>query len=450
MNKGSIFYCVECGNEFVKWYGRCPVCNLWNTITEKKTYEFEQHTDKIIKEPVKINEINLSDLKRIDTKSIELNRVLGGGIVPGSVILIVGEPGIGKSTLMLQFALRVKSIKTLYVSSEESEHQIKMRSERLKGKGENCWLLCTTNINDIIIAIQKIKPDIVIIDSIQALHNNEKELLPGSIGSIKQNAYILMNIAKQYNIPIFIVGHVNKEGIIAGPKIIEHLVDVILVFEGEQTNSYRLLRAIKNRYGAIYEVGLFEMRQDGLKEITNPTNILADLTAPYKIGSVIGCVMEGIRPLIVETQSLVNRAFYNNPLRIINGYETKKVFILLAVIEKFFKIKMYNKEIFINIAGGFKINDQSLDLAIIVSILSSVLNIYIPIDYCFIGEVGLNGEIRSSSNIEQKISEINKIGIKNVIIPSNTELPKQISNLNIIKIGHIKNLDLKKLLTQNI
>ncbi|MCX7954732.1 MAG: DNA repair protein RadA [Bacteroidales bacterium] len=453
MNKQRIiFFCKECGNESLKWLGKCPACGAWNSFIEQKLNDGEVKLEnRDTKKPIKLQEITEGEITRIDTKSVELNRVLGGGIVPGSVILIAGEPGIGKSTLMLQFALRVKSIKTLYVSGEESEYQLKLRAERLKGKGESCLILCDTIVENIITAISEIKPDIVVIDSIQTIQTDNYESYPGSVSQIKQCAFLLMQTAKQMNIPIFIIGHVNKEGDIAGPKIIEHMVDVVLFFEGNTNNTYRLLRTMKNRFGPTFEIGLFDMRQDGLKEVTNPTNVLINEETFNLSGTCLACVIEGIRPLIVEVQALVNQVNHFNPQRVSNGYDNKRLAILIAVIEKILKIKFYNKEIFINIAGGFKINDTSLDFAVAMAMLSSTYDLTIPRELCFIGEIGLNGEIRPSPKIEQRLNEIQKIGIKHVVVSSFKikELNMaNFKNLNIIPVSNISEIKLKELISE--
>lgn len=449
----SVFFCKECGNEFPKWLGKCPICGAWNSFVEHKLNDSNTFIRSVeIKKPIKLQDINESENNRIDTKSIELNRVLGGGIVPGSVILIAGEPGIGKSTLMLQFALRVKSIKTLYVSGEESEYQLKLRAERLKGKGESCMILCDTIVENIIYSINQIKPDIVVIDSIQTLQTQSYESYPGSVSQIKQCTFLLLQTAKQLNIPIFIIGHINKEGDIAGPKIIEHMVDVVLFFEGNSNNTYRLLRTVKNRFGPTFEIGLFDMRQDGLKEISNPSNVLINEETANLNGTCLCCVIEGIRPLIIEVQALVNQVNHYNPQRVSNGYDSKRLAILIAVIEKIMKMKFYNKEIFINIAGGFKINDTSLDLAVAMSMLSSAYDLPIPRKMCFIGEVGLNGEIRPAPKIEQRLAEIQKIGIKSVIISSFKikEIDSSLfKTINVIPVSNISEIKLKDLLLNN-
>ncbi|MCX7862171.1 MAG: DNA repair protein RadA [Bacteroidales bacterium] len=412
------FFCKECGYETTKWLGKCPSCGTWNSFeeteviktTSKKIYP---HEKKAVK---RINEITADDNLRINTKSQELNRVLGGGIVAGSVILIAGEPGIGKSTLMLQFALRVKSITSLYVSGEESESQLKLRANRLGGAGESCLLLCDTYLENIMEQIKIYKPNIVIIDSIQTLQSQQIDSYAGSITQIRECTAQLIQIAKTENIPIFIIGHINKEGGIAGPKILEHMVDTVLIFEGEASHPYRILRSIKNRYGSTSEIGIFEMRQDGLKEISNPSEILISQETENLSGTCIASTIEGIRPLMIEVQALVATTYNNFPQRLSNGYDIKRLSLILAVIEKRLHIKLANKDVFINIAGGIKTSDPAIDLAVVFAILSSNFDKPIPKSICFAGEIGLNGEIRPVQKIEQRLAEAEKMGFQKIII----------------------------------
>ncbi|NSW45726.1 MAG: DNA repair protein RadA [Bacteroidales bacterium] len=418
-NKSKLaFFCKECGYESPKWLGKCPSCSAWNSFIEQpiltKVSGQKKQTD--VKTPKRLNEIVADDTVRINSKSIELNRVLGGGIVAGSVVLIGGEPGIGKSTLMLQFAMRVKSITSLYVSGEESETQLKLRAQRLGGDGSSCLLLCDTNLENIIAQIHQIKPNIVIIDSIQTIQSENIESFAGSLSQVRECTAKLINTAKELNIPIFIIGHINKEGAIAGPKVLEHMVDTVLIFEGEPGHPYRILRSIKNRFGSTSEIGIFEMRQEGLKEVSNPSELLISEATENLSGSCIAATIEGIRPIMIEVQALSSTTANNFPQRLANGYELKRLSLMLAVIEKRLQVKMYNKDIFLNIVGGIRVVDPAIDLAVVFAILSSVYDKAIPRTTCFAGEIGLNGEIRPVQKIEQRIAEAEKMGFKKMII----------------------------------
>lgn len=414
----TIFFCKECGYETPKWLGKCPLCSAWNSFAEQtihtKTKTNTKHTET--KKVKRLNEITADESLRINSKSIELNRVLGGGIVNGSVVLIGGEPGIGKSTLMLQFAMRVNSITSLYVSGEESETQLKLRAQRLGGEGKSCLLLCDTQLENIIEQIQKYKPNIVIIDSIQTIQSENIESYAGSLSQVRECAAQLINTAKENNIPIFIIGHINKEGALAGPKVLEHMVDTVIFFEGEAGHPYRILRAIKNRFGSTNEIGIFEMRQEGLKEVSNPSDILISDATENLSGSCIAATIEGIRPIMIEVQALTSSSVNNFPQRLANGYDLKRLSLMLAVIEKRLNIKMYNRDVFLNIVGGIKVVDPAIDLAVIFAILSSNYDKTIPRTTCFAGEIGLNGEIRPVQKIEQRIAEAEKMGFNKMII----------------------------------
>ena len=414
----TVFFCNQGGYESPKWLGKCPSCNAWNsfveqTVNTKSSSNAKHRETKTVK---RLNEITADESIRINSKSVELNRVLGGGIVNGSVVLIGGEPGIGKSTLMLQFAMRVKSITSLYVSGEESETQLKLRAQRLGGDGESCLLLCDTQLENIIAQIQQNKPDIVIIDSIQTIQSEHVESYAGSLSQVRECTAQLINTAKENNIPIFIIGHINKEGALAGPKVLEHMVDTVIVFEGEPGHPYRILRAVKNRFGSTSEIGIFEMRQEGLKEVSNPSDILISEATENLSGSCIAATIEGIRPIMIEVQALSSTTANNFPQRLANGYDLKRLSLMLAVIEKRLNIKMYNRDVFLNIVGGIKVVDPAIDLAVIFSILSSNYDKAIPRTTCFAGEVGLNGEIRPVQKIEQRIAEAEKMGFQKMII----------------------------------
>jgi len=439
----QIFVCNNCGYESPKWLGKCPSCGEWNslilqTITKEKNLSNKTFTEP--KKAKKLYEIIANETPRINTKSQELNRVLGGGIVPGSVILIAGEPGIGKSTLMLQFALRIKSIKSLYVSGEESESQLKIRAQRIGGKGESCLILCDTSLENIIKQIQEHNPDIIIIDSIQTIQSENVDTYAGSITQVRECTAQLIQIAKEYNKPIFIIGHINKEGAIAGPKVLEHMVDTVLLFEGETTHPYRILRTIKNRFGSTSEIGIFEMHTEGLKEIVNPSDILITEENENLSGTCISAIIEGIRPIMIEVQALVSSSYNNFPQRLANGYDLKKLSLLLAVIEKQLNIKMYNRDVFVNIAGGIKTTDPAIDLAIVFAILSSTYDKPISKKTCFAGEIGLNGEIRPVQRIEQRLSEAEKMGFKKIIISKYGLKGINLSKfkINILTVGNLK------------
>ena len=441
----TVFFCNQCDYESPKWLGKCPSCNAWNsfveqTVNTKSSSNAKHRETKTVK---RLNEITADESIRINSKSVELNRVLGGGIVNGSVVLIGGEPGIGKSTLMLQFAMRVKSITSLYVSGEESETQLKLRAQRLGGDGESCLLLCDTQLENIIAQIQQNKPDIVIIDSIQTIQSEHVESYAGSLSQVRECTAQLINTAKENNIPIFIIGHINKEGALAGPKVLEHMVDTVIVFEGEPGHPYRILRSAKNRFGSTSEIGIFEMRQEGLKEVSNPSDILISEATENLSGSCIAATIEGIRPIMIEVQALSSSTANNFPQRLANGYDLKRLSLMLAVIEKRLNIKMYNRDVFLNIVGGIKVVDPAIDLAVIFSILSSNYDKAIPRTTCFAGEVGLNGEIRPVQKIEQRIAEAEKMGFQKMII---SKYGLKGINLNkfkikIVTVGNLKDFN---------
>lgn len=422
------FFCQNCGAHASKWIGKCPSCNEWNTYVEeliqKETKNSRLQLFSVNKEnknsnkSVLLQNIGLQEFPRINVPGKELTRVLGGGIVPGSLVLFGGEPGIGKSTLMLQLALRLKNLKILYVSGEESEQQIKMRAERIGVTTDNCFILQETNTQNIFNQITETEPQLVIIDSIQTIHTSYIDSSPGSVSQVRECAAEFLRFAKETNTPVFMIGHITKEGSLAGPKVLEHMVDTVLQFEGDRNHIYRLLRATKNRFGSTNEMGIYEMNGDGLREVSNPSEILITNRDVPTSGVAISATMEGNRPMLIETQALVSSAAYGTPQRSSTGFDLRRLSMLLAVLEKRCGFRLGVKDVFINIAGGIRVEDPGIDLALVCAILSSNEDLPIPQDVCFAGEVGLTGEIRPVNRIEQRISEAEKLGFKKVIISS--------------------------------
>lgn len=420
MNKAkTAFYCSSCGAQHSKWAGRCTSCGEWNTIVEEviivdKSKKGFQSDQKI--KPVLLSEVDVEDSPRVDSKNQEFNRVLGGGIVPGSIILLGGEPGIGKSTLMLQLALKMNHQKILYVSGEESYQQIKMRAERLKDQNNSLYLYSETNTQSIFLQLEQLVPDILIVDSIQTITTPYIDSSAGSISQVRESAAELHRFAKQKNIPVIIIGHITKDGSIAGPKILEHMVDVVLQFEGERNHGYRILRSIKNRFGSTAEIGIYEMESYGLREVNNPSEILISHRDESTSGVAIAANLEGVRTLMIETQALVSPAVYGTPQRSTTGFDQRRLNMLLAVLEKRCGFRLGAKDVFLNITGGIKVDDPAIDLAIVASILSSNEDIAIDANCCFAAEVGLSGEIRPVAKIEQRIAEAQKLGYHKMFI----------------------------------
>lgn len=420
----TAFFCSNCGYESAKWIGKCPACSQWNTFTEEvldkgnaKEEKWDDYKEEKRKtKTVSLNEVQTTEEKRIQSQDPELDRVLGGGIVPGSIILVAGEPGIGKSTLFLQNGLLLNQLRVLYISGEESEQQIKMRADRLKIKNENFYLLTETSTQTIFQEIKKLKPQLVIVDSIQTLQSNIIDSSAGTVSQIRECAAEFQRFAKETNTPVFLIGHITKDGAIAGPKVLEHMVDTVLQFEGDRHYAYRILRTLKNRFGSTAELGIYEMTGDGMRVVSNPSEILIAQREDQLSGSGIAATLEGMRPLLIEVQALVTQSVYGTPQRTVTGFDTRRLQLLLAVLEKRGGFQFGMKDVFVNIAGGIKVEDPSIDLAVICALLSSYEDVPLPPHVCFAGEVGLNGEIRAVNKIEQRIAEAEKLGFEKIFV----------------------------------
>jgi DNA repair protein RadA/Sms len=422
----TTYVCTQCGADSPKWVGKCPNCGEWNTYVEEviakgppSTHSIPGIVDTGKAHPVLLRDITSTEESRIDLINGELNRVLGGGLVKGSLVLIGGEPGIGKSTLVLQTVLGLKGLKTLYVSGEESRQQLKLRADRLKYENPECYILSETNLEHIFVQAQNIQPDLMIIDSIQTIYTELIDSSPGSVSQVRECSVSILKYAKESGVPVLLIGHINKEGGIAGPKVLEHIVDTILLFEGDQHYMYRILRSIKNRFGSTSESGVYEMLQNGLREVSNPSELLLTQNHEGLSGVAIAAAIEGVRPFLIETQSLVSSAIYPTPQRSATGFDLRRMNMLLAVLEKRAGFKLIQKDVFLNIAGGLKVNDLAIDLSVISAILSSSLDISIEQGVCLAGEVGLSGEIRPVNRIEQRILEAEKLGFTRIFIPYN-------------------------------
>lgn len=447
----SAFFCQNCGYESVKWLGQCPSCGQWNTFVEEliqkesikngnswKDYGDERRSNKT----VSLNEIKSSEEKRILTADAELNRVLGGGIVPGSIVLVAGEPGIGKSTLFLQNGLWLKNNIVLYISGEESEQQIKMRADRLKLQNDNFYLLTETSVQTIFQEIKKLKPELVIIDSIQTLQTQFIDSSPGSISQIRECAAEFQRFAKETNTPVILIGHITKDGSIAGPKILEHMVDTVLQFEGDRHYAYRILRTLKNRFGSTSELGIYEMTDEGMRAVANPSEILITQKEEQLSGIAIAATIEGLRPLLIEVQALVTQSVYGTPQRTVSGFDLRRLQLLLAVLEKRGGFHFGVKDVFLNIAGGLKVEDPSIDLAVLCALLSSYEDKVLPQNICFAGEVGLSGEIRAVNKIDQRIAEAEKLGFEKIFVSKYNQkgLSKQKFGIEIVMMSRVEEL----------
>ncbi len=432
-----MWYCSNCGNESPKWIGRCPGCGEWNTMIEErvnvkgsKSATFERDNKAV---PLPISQIETRQETRLHMPSEELNRVLGGGLVAGSIVLIGGEPGIGKSTLVLQNILSIRGKRILYVSGEESASQLKMRADRIGRLSDNCYIVCDTSLENILGHIKQVEPELVVVDSIQTIASDAIESSAGSVSQVRECAAQLLRYAKSSGTPVILIGHINKEGSIAGPKVLEHIVDAVLQFEGDRHYMYRILRSIKNRFGSTSELGIYEMVQRGLREVSNPSELLLSQSSDdgELSGMAIGVTLEGVRPFLIEAQALVSTAAYGTPQRSVTGFDSKRMNMLLAVLEKRVGFKLAQKDVFLNIAGGLKVNDPALDLSVICAILSSNVDMAVPRDVCMSGEVGLSGEIRPITRIEQRVLEAEKLGFSTILVPKNNMKGFDTSRLKI-------------------
>lgn len=442
----TAFFCQNCGTQYAKWVGQCSACKEWNTIVEevvqkedKRSWKTSNVSDKKANKPLRVSEITHESEQRLDTQDLEFNRVLGGGLVPGSLTLLGGEPGIGKSTLLLQIALKLP-FKTLYVSGEESQRQIKMRADRIQPNSENCYILTETKTQNIFQQIAQVEPDLVIIDSIQTLHTDYIESAAGSISQIRECAAELIKFAKESHTPVILVGHITKDGTIAGPKILEHMVDTVLQFEGDRNYVYRILRSLKNRFGSTAELGIYEMQGSGLREVNNPSEVLISKNEEDLSGTAIAATVEGMRPLLIEIQALVSTAVYGTPQRSATGFNAKRLNMLLAVLEKRAGFKLAAKDVFLNITGGISVDDPAIDLAVLAAILSSNADISIEKGICFAAEVGLAGEIRPVQRVDQRILEAEKLGFSSIFVSKSNKIGLKNTSIQIHKVSKIEDV----------
>ncbi|MBR3855719.1 MAG: DNA repair protein RadA [Bacteroidaceae bacterium] len=433
----SIFLCNECGYESPKWAGKCPSCGAWNSLVERVVRSSPQSRTTLAgdarqqTQPVLIDTVSTDEMPRIDLRDAELNRVLGGGLVPGSMVLLGGEPGIGKSTLVLQTVLNMPERRVLYVSGEESARQIKLRADRIEHPRSGCMIVCETLLETIFTHIKNVAPEIVVIDSIQTMCSETVDSSAGSMSQVRECAAMLLKYAKEHNVPVILIGHITKDGTIAGPKILEHIVDVVIQFEGDQHHLYRVLRSIKNRFGSTAELGIYEMRREGLRQVSNPSELLLGERHSGMSGVAIASAIEGVSPFLIEVQALVSSAVYGTPQRSATGFDTRRMNMLLAVLEKRVGFKLAQKDVYLNIAGGLRVNDPAIDLSVISAILSSNMDVEIEPDVCMAGEVGLSGEIRPVNRIEQRIAEAAKLGFKRIIVPASNTKRLDLSRFSI-------------------
>ncbi|MBQ9469790.1 MAG: DNA repair protein RadA [Bacteroidales bacterium] len=443
----SVYVCQNCGAEAVKWLGKCPACGEWNTYVEERIAKDTSGRPGLVAvsrnaTPKPLREIESSSEQRIDTHIGEVNRILGGGLVPGSIVLLGGEPGIGKSTLALQMALGLHDTQVLYISGEESAKQVKIRADRLSRVNQDCLILNETLLENILTQLENVNPGLVVIDSIQTLYTDSIESSPGSVAQIRETAAALLRYAKTSGVPVIIIGHITKDGSIAGPKVLEHIVDVVLQFEGDQNYMYRILRSGKNRFGSTSEIGIFEMRGTGLVEVTNPSEILLSHRDEALSGVAVAATIDGIRPFLIETQALVSTAAYGTPQRATTGFDNRRLNMLLAVLEKRAGFRLNQKDVFINIAGGLKVSDPAIDLALIAGVLSSAFDTAISSTTCFAAEVGLSGEIRPVSRLEQRIAEAQKLGMERIYVSKYNLKGLNVKNfhIDIVAVGRIEEL----------
>ena len=444
----TVWFCSSCGNESPKWMGRCPACGEWNTMVEaprENTASVRRSSgsamlDGADRKARHLREIDYSNEARISLGLEEINRILGGGMVPGSLVLIGGEPGIGKSTLSLQIPLNCPGLKTLYVTGEESAKQVKMRAQRLGGDDSECFVFCETLTGNIIAEAERLHPDLMIVDSVQTMYADSVESSPGSVSQIKEVASQLLRFAKESGIPVILIGHITKDGYIAGPKILEHIVDVVLQFEGENRGSYRLLRSIKNRFGSTSELAVFEMKGGGLREVSNPSELLIPMHEQGLSGAAIAAMLDGTRPFLFEVQALVSSAVYGTAQRSATGFDARRLNMLLAVLEKRAGFHLSAKDVFLNMAGGLKVNDPACDLAVICAVLSSNFDFAIPSDVCFAGEVGLSGEIRPVSQTDRRIVEASRLGFRRIFVSSFTKVENVPDGIKVVKVADVPEL----------
>lgn len=448
MKEKTVWFCSNCGNEYPKWMGRCPACGEWNTMVEQKVVTGGSRKSTVAdtvpgasRKPQKLNEIDSRSEARFSLNNEEIDRILGGGIVEGSLVLIGGEPGIGKSTLSLQIPLGCPSLRTLYVTGEESLRQVKMRADRLGGDASNCQIYSETLIENVVAQAREINPDLMIVDSVQTMFSQAVDSTPGSVTQIKEVAAILLRFAKETGIPVILIGHITKEGYIAGPKILEHIVDVVLQFEGDNRGSYRILRSIKNRFGSTSELAVFEMTGTGLREVKNPSEMLIPMHEEGLSGTAICAMLDGLRPFLFEVQALVSSAAYGTPQRSATGFDVRRLNMLLAVLEKRAGFKLNMKDVFLNMAGGLRVTDPACDLAVVCAVLSSNFDFAIPADICFAGEVGLSGEIRPVNQSDRRVTEAARLGFRKIYISSFTTVDNNAAKgIEVVKVADIPSL----------